>query len=236
MVKLLEPENSEMLRKVDILPLIQRAADLLKRVIIIVGEDENSGTVDIKREKIIIKCKGLDFIHYWQRYRCKGTFVPEDDYEEWIGIIFAWDSSSAQELPNIVPLVQNFKHQTYRHNRLDHLDRFDRLDRLDILNRLNLLSRSDRLNLLDRLNRLDLLDLKEKSKDALWISTKNLPSLYKKGVVLPYVEKITFHGKMPVTFRFHAVPLLWQVDRVIAGLSPLSTSEREFQISLLKFT
>ncbi|CAG0888060.1 unnamed protein product [Darwinula stevensoni] len=68
---------------------------------------------------------------------------------------------------------------------------------------------------------------KVKAKEnALWISVENMPQIYEDRDP-SNVTQISFEGKVAVGFTHHTALILWELDRQLTGLPPLSPNKYE---------
>ncbi|CAG0902820.1 unnamed protein product [Darwinula stevensoni] len=60
---------------------------------------------------------------------------------------------------------------------------------------------------------------------APWMPAKKLPPVYGGRQLPSSLKNISFRGKVTVTWQNHTVPILWSLDRRLAGLKPLTEDE-----------
>ncbi|CAG0889856.1 unnamed protein product [Darwinula stevensoni] len=60
------------------------------------------------------------------------------------------------------------------------------------------------------------------SGGKIWMDVEKLPPVYGERKIPPSLVSISFRGRVDVKWRAHTVPLLWALDRSLAGLTPLS--------------
>ncbi|CAG0901560.1 unnamed protein product [Darwinula stevensoni] len=66
---------------------------------------------------------------------------------------------------------------------------------------------------------------------AAWMSVENLPAVYKGDGVPSSLKRISFQGEVGVHWKFHTVPLMWALDRHVAGVKPLSSSKESLDLA-----
>ncbi|CAG0893786.1 unnamed protein product [Darwinula stevensoni] len=77
----------------------------------------------------------------------------------------------------------------------------------------------------DSLNIIPIVRYGDDSTTNVWMEVENLPQLYGNRMgscpIPPSQRRIYFEGGVRVKWREHTLPLLWALDRHLAGLPPL---------------
>ncbi|CAG0893894.1 unnamed protein product [Darwinula stevensoni] len=69
-----------------------------------------------------------------------------------------------------------------------------------------------------------------------WLTVEKLPPVHEDGWVPPSLKRVSFRGEVNVFYKLHTVPIMWALDRHLAGLQPLNLGMRSSAFSSSPYT